>query len=448
MKEILSEKLISLAKICPFPLYMVGGTVRDYLAGLKSRVSDYDICAPVSAEKFCEIANSAGAEISAVYKNTGTVKLKLGKEGFEFASFRSDEYIRGVHRPVSSFFTEDIALDARRRDFKCNAVYYDIKEDKFVDILGGIKDIENKTLSTVAEADKVFGEDGLRLMRLARQAAQTGFTPSKECLDGAKNNAKLISDVSPERVFFELNATLHADEKYGVKYGHYNGLKILDETRVLDCILPELTLGRGMIQPQAFHSYDVLEHSLRTVMYADSGVRLVALLHDIGKPYCKINNGNYHGHETVGAEIAERVLTRLKAPKKLIEEVCTLCRLHMYDIRCDARAGKIRKLIVNNFAVWDKLLKIKQADYSACRDDLSKAPCVEKWKKIFSDMQREGAPFTLRQLDIRGDELIAAGIPPRETGTVLQKLLCECALNPALNEKEKLVKAAFNIIAM
>lgn len=444
MKAVLPQKLISLAKSCAYPLYIVGGTVRDFLAGLKRSVPDYDVCAPVSAQTFCADAKRAGAEITAIYANTGTVKLKLEGRSMEFASFRSDEYVRGIHRPADTFFTEDITLDARRRDFKCNAVYYDIKAEKFVDVLGGVADIENKRLSTVAEAEKVFGEDGLRLMRLARFAAQTGFTPTKECLNGALKNASLISDVSPERIWAELWAILHADEKYGVENAVYVGLKILDITRVLDGILPELTAGRGMEQPAEFHSHDVLEHSLRAAAYAESQVRVAALLHDIGKPKCKIQNGNYHGHETAGAELCEKVLSRLKAPKKLMLEVSLLCSLHMYDIRGDAREGKIRKLIVNNLAVFDKLLLLKQADFSACRDDFSIAPCVKKWKSVYAKMQKEGAPFTLSDLDIRGNELIEAGIPAHETGAVLKRLLEECALQPKLNQREKLLKLAFN----
>ena len=84
-------------------------------------------------------------------------------------------------RPSSSCnFTEDITLDARRRDFTCNAVYYCVQSKTFCDPLGGISDIENKTLRTVRESRRVFGEDGLRLLRLAHQGGQLGFTPNEE----------------------------------------------------------------------------------------------------------------------------------------------------------------------------------------------------------------------------------------------------------------------------
>lgn len=343
---------------------------------------------------------------------------------------------------MKTFFTDDMLLDARRRDFKCNAVYYDIGAERFCDPLGGIADIEQRRLTTVADADKVFGEDGLRLMRLARQSAQTGFAPDGECLSGAKKNAALISDVSAERIYAELNAILHADLRYGKSYGQYGGLVLLDKTGVLDFILPELTAGRGMAQPEEFHSHDVLEHSLRAVKYANPSVRLAALLHDIGKPYCKITRGTYHGHETEGARIAAEVCARLKVPKKLAVETARLCEAHMYDLRLDARENKVRKFIVKNFDIYEKLLLLKQADYSACKDDLSEAPCVSKWKEIYGKMKREGAPFNLKELKTGGGELAAAGVPKDRIGVILGELLTDCAMEPKLNDAEKLLKRA------
>lgn len=441
----LPENLIKLSLNCPFPLYVVGGYVRDSLAKLSSGKTDIDVCSPVAADLFIDRATQCGAEITAVYRNTGTVKLKFGNEAYEFACFRSDEYVRGVHTPVNTFFTDDILLDARRRDFKCNAVYYEIKSGKIVDPLGGVEDIENGRISTVADSDKVFGEDGLRLMRLARQAAQTGFVPTSECLDGAARNAALIKDVTEERIYCELDAILHADERYGIASAQYRGLKLLEETGVLAYILPELTLGKGMEQRKEFHRYDVLEHSLRTVKYAQPDIRLAALLHDVGKPYCMLNTGNFHGHEVESMRISREICLRFKVSKRLTEEVARLAGLHMYDVRCDARESKIRKLIVGNADIFDKLLKIKQADYSACRDDEGEAPCVTKWRGVYEKMLSEGAPVTLKQLNVRGNELIAAGMAPSSVGRVLNKLLEDCALDAKLNVKNTLIKRAVKL---
>ena len=441
MLSVLSEKLKKLAAACPFSLYVVGGAVRDFYAGLKSKNRDIDICAPVSAEEFVEIAEKSGFCVDATYKNTGAVKLGADGQDYEFTCFRTDEYVRGGHVPQNIKYTSDINLDARRRDFKCNAVYFDIKSGAIADPLGGMNDIKRGILSTVAPADKVFGEDGLRLMRLARFAAQTGFTPDLECVSGAKKNAALIRDIKDERIWSELWQILNADGKYGVKGGQYAGVKLLCDIGVTAIILPELEACRGVKQREDFHNYDVLEHSLRAVLYADPAVRLAALLHDTGKAEVYKKTGRFVGHETVGAETAEGVLTRLKAPKKLAAETVKLIGLHMYDLRCDARESKARRFIVDNLPYFEKLLLLKQADFSACKDDMRIAPFVEKYNGIYAKMKEEGVPLTVGGLDIKGSDL-AGFVPACEIGITLKKLLNECVIGSVPNNRQKLLEAA------
>lgn len=435
----LPEKLIQFAKSLPYPLYVVGGKVRDFLAGLQAEKPDIDVCAPALADDFIARAKQAGFTVDAEYKNTGTVKLTYGEDNFEFTCFRSDKYIRGEHTPAQTFFTTDINADARRRDFKCNAVYYDIAAGKLVDPLGGVEDIDNKRISTVVPADKVFGEDGLRLMRLARIAGQTGFIPTAECIAGARANAHLIKEISAERIFAELTQILNADKKYGMNSGQYLGLKILQNIGVLQIILPELCDGAGMVQNKQFHKYDVLEHSLRCAAYADESVRLAALLHDVGKPYCMKTNQNFIGHDEEGARIAADICGRLKVSRKLTEQTVKLVGLHMYDFRCDAKENRVRKFIVENYGLLDKILLIKQADYSACMDDFSKAPSVVKIQGIYEKMHGEGVPFTLKQLAVKGNELIDIGVPAGEVGSTLKLLLSDCAVKVVENDREKLL---------
>ena len=440
MKELIPEQIQILAQGCPFPLYVTGGAVRDCLAGLKS-AADWDLAAPVSAETFEKAAQKCGVTVQSVYKHTGTVNVSKEGVKIEFTSFRTDKYRRGEHAPCDVVFTDDIETDAKRRDFKCNAVYYEIARGEFVDPLGGIRDIRDKIISTTREADEVFSEDGLRLMRLARQAAQLDFTPDFPTLFGAKFNAALIGKISVERIFSELMLILHADEKYGIPYAQYNGLKVLQSTDVLRYILPELALGDGMPQRADFHDHDVLEHSLRTVKYADRSIRLAALLHDVGKPYCYANFGNYHRHEIEGARIAEEILTRLKAPNKVIEDTVALTRTHMYDLNNQTKESKIRAFIVENYALYPRILLIKQADYSGCKDDLHVCPTVRRWTKIYDKMKAARAPFTLKELDICGKDLVGE-IEDRNIGRILHALLLQCAKNPALNRRGYLLQEA------
>ena len=107
----------------------------------------------------------------------------------------------------------------------------------------------------------------------------------------------------------------------------------------------------------------------------------------------------------------------------------------------------MRKFIVRNLDMLDKLILLKQADYSACADDFVEAPTVTKLKKICARMREEGRPFTLKELAIRGNELIAAGLPANETGKTLQLLLEDCATGAVENDNKKLLQRVERVYA-
>ncbi len=439
MIKILPQNLINLANKFSKPLYLVGGAVRNYLID-NSLSKDLDICASIPMEQFVRAVEEIGLTINATYKRTGTVLFVDGKYHYEYTAFRRERYVGGAHTPEYTEFTENIYEDAIRRDFKCNAIYYDIKNQKIVDVLGGVNDVNNKVLDTVQEADKVFCSDGLRLMRLARFTGELNFKPTEKVLDSAKKYADNILDISPERILAELKMILSADCKYpfSSKSGHYDALKILDETRVLDRIIPELTAGRDMTQRADFHKYDVLEHSLRTVLYSKK-VRLGALLHDVGKPFCFNKNGVYHNHAIYGEDIAEKVLKRLKADKETITLVKFLTREHMLDLDGCMRESKIRRFLATNHARIDELFDLKQADFMAGQDKDEVAPTIVKWQKILSEMKEDGTPFSKKDLNISASDLIAMGYENKEIGKELKNLFDYAVLNPKDNNREKLL---------
>lgn len=446
LRIFLPEQLKRIASLSPVPVYLVGGAVRNALAGLAD-TRDYDLCAPMPAEDFRALAERCGVKAAAVYKNTGTVLLSMDGCACEFTSFRTDFYRTGAHVPVSVTFTDDIVKDARRRDFRCNAVYYDIAKEAVLDPLNGTEDIKTQILRTTRSADEVFSEDGLRLMRLARLAAEIGFTTDTDCLRAAKENAPLIKDVAPERILTELNLLLHADEKYGRPFAHYDGLKILDETRVLDEILPELAQGRGMTQRSDFHDHDVLEHSLRACRYADRRVRLSALLHDVGKPAAFLANGNYHGHDVIGEPIGRQICERLRVPKKQADIVCRMIALHMYDLDGKVRERKLRLFILRNYDVYGLLCLVKQADYSGCKDRTDTCPTLYKWDGILKMMMSENVPLSLKDLAVNGNDLLPL-VPAKQIGGILKKLQEACAAGELKNERNALLARAAKFSAV
>lgn len=444
MKVILPEQLKKLAENCPSDLFVVGGYVRNFLIN-GSISADLDIAAAMSAEQIAKAANACGFKVVAEYKRTGTVVIFDGERKYEYTRFRTDSYERGgKHTPENTDFTDDIALDAHRRDFKCNAVYYDINKDEIVDPLCGVADIKNKVLDTVLNPETVFCSDGLRLMRLARFAAELGFTPTVGALAGAKKYAENIKDIAPERIFDELKKILVADGKYPFSdpNGHYTGVKILEKIGVFDILFPELAAGRGITQRADFHKYDVLEHTFRTLLYADKDIRLAALLHDVGKPYCMQNFGKFKAHAEYGALIAADILKGLKADKKTTEKTVFLVKNHMFDLKNSEPDCTVRLFIAENQDYFYSLTKLKQADFSACKDDLSVCPTVLKWTEIYEKMQKDGTPFSLKDLKITPAYLVEIGFKKREIGEELKRLYEYAVMTPFANDAEILKEKA------
>lgn len=445
MKDIIPKTLKNLVKNLGKPVYLTGGMVRNKIMRA-STGEDYDIAAPAQLSELIQaIDKTSGIKFKCVYPRTNTAKLTDGKHIFEFSSFRKETYaIGGAHTPETVQYTSDIKEDALRRDFKCNAIYYDIANDKIVDPLGGLKDIERGLITSVIEGGEVFRNDGLRLLRLCRLSGELNLIPDADTMAGARKYAHNISDISSERITGELRKMLVSDTKYSIsaKTAHYDSYKIAKKIGILDYIIPELMAGEGLAQRNDFHKYDVLEHSFRALLYADVKVRLPALFHDVGKSVCYAQFGNFHKHDEVGAQICEEVLNRLKFPRSQIKECVRLVTLHMCDLKGEDRSNKIRALIVQNADLIDKLMLLKNADYSACKDDLRECPTVTKWKKIYEQMKLEGTPFTVKDLNIGARRLIAEGFIGNEIGEALNYILMECIYNPSLNEQEKLLSVA------
>lgn len=444
MRFIFPLKLKVLADKIKSPLYIVGGYVRNFLIdGTVSK--DIDLTSPAFTEEIVSAVLECGFKILAEYKRTKTVLFTDGENQYEFTSFREEKYHRGgEHTPYKVIATTNITKDAKRRDFKCNAVYYDIKKDEITDPLGGVRDIRNKVLDTVVAPDKVFSHDGLRLMRLARFSGELNFIPTDKVLRACKKNAKNILDISPERIFEELKKILVADCKYGFsnKDGHYTGLKILADTGVLDCIMPELTLGRNMAQRKDYHKHDVLEHSLRSVLYGDKDVRLFALLHDVGKPFAMLKNGKFSNHAEYGKEIAEKILLRLKADKKTVEKAKFLVLYHMLDVKNGMTDKEVRRFLVDNVEYFFDLKRLKQADFTAGKDCKEICPTVIKWERIYKDAKENEVPFCIKDLKITAKDLVNIGYKGESIKKELSKLFYLAVEDPSLNKLDFLLTVA------
>ena len=337
----ISAALKNLAEIFPSDLYVVGGAVRDSLRGVETE--DTDLAGAAKPEEVKAELSGSGYKVCDSSPKLGTLIISCGREKFEYTTFRTDSYPEGsgVHKPDSVIFTDDIEKDCRRRDFRCNAIYYDIKREKLVDPLCGAEDVEKKLLRTTRAAEGVFSEDGLRIMRLIRFVSTLGFTPDGEAVLAAKKLSGRLKDVSAERIRDELDKTLKGANVV-------NAMQLMLSTGALRQVIPELAENEGVEQPANVHKYDALTHAFHTAAEAREDIKLAALLHDVGKAEAIKKDGNMHSHAEYGAALAKEITRRLKYPNAVIAETEALIREHMYDVNANARESKLRRFVAGN----------------------------------------------------------------------------------------------------
>ena len=438
MKIQIPDSLIRINEMSKYPIYVVGGYVRNSFAHFEQQKTDIDVAGPAIADA---LGLSKRFTTKVVNHKLGTAIIKYNDDEYEYTPFRLEKYASdGSHSPIEVKFTQDIKADAMRRDFTCNAIYYDITHDEIIDPLHGLEDIERKILRA-HNPERIFASDGLRILRMVRIAAETGFKIDGATALAAKKNAELLRDISAERRRIELEKILVADTKYGVANAHYRGLKLLNQLGLFKYLIPQLEDGAGLAQNPKYHKYDVLEHTFRTVQACPPEVRLAALLHDVGKPYCANRYGNMHGHETVSAHIVKYTLGEygLKFSNSVIEETEWLCANHMYDRDGKTKIGKLKIFVAKNFDRIDKLVALIKADRIATGMP-SENDGGERLLAIKQELIDTNAPLKVTDLAIDGGTMILEGIQPTNIGKLLNELWTNCVVNPSLNNTEWLLE--------
>lgn len=207
------KALKELADILPTELYVVGGYIRNKIMGIEGE--DIDICSSLTVEEVEELLKDSKFTFKAKNSLLGAGDITIGDQHYEYTTFRRDTYgENGEHMPEKVEFIKDIREDAKRRDFTCNAIYYDIKNDLIIDFYNGVEDIKKRVLKTVETPDEVLSHDGVRILRLFRFQCELNFKidrPTLECAYKYKHN---LCDVSGERVVYEITRILHSPFKY------------------------------------------------------------------------------------------------------------------------------------------------------------------------------------------------------------------------------------------
>ena len=454
MNITIPTELTSLARIfdgAGVTLYAVGGMVRNACLGLP--VQNMDVASPMPVAEARALLEAHGVACREKGAFFGTLDIVMGAYVFEYASFRAEEYgAGGAHRPNAVRFGATLAEDAFRRDFTVNALYYDILQEECVDPTGGLADLEARVIrATSPDPAIILRDDGLRILRMARFAAELGFSVESGTLAAARENAVGIADISPERIREELDKILLADIRYGGKSQQVLfGLHLLAESGALPVILPEVAAGAGIAQRPEYHAYDVQEHMLRACAAAkpERTARLAALLHDVGKPVMVEKTGRMLGHDAVGADISREILTRLKYPNAVREDVAALVRHHMYDLNGNAKETTLRR----RFAGWGAeftlaLADLREADVHGSGRILGEVKSAARWRALVARMREEGAPLSPAELNCTGADImewLGLSASPR-IGAVKHRLLLHCACHPKDNCRARLKKIAKDI---
>ena len=426
-------------------LYGVGGMVRNPLLGLP--VTDNDVTSSMTPGEVMAMCRDKGIKYLDIGAAFGMVELHYMGGVFQHTTFRRDTYpTGGGHRPRAVSYSGDINEDAFRRDFTVNAIYKNILTGRITDPTGGMQDLKNRLLrATSRDPAVIMGDDALRIMRMARFAAELGFEAERVTLEAARACAAGLADISPERIREELDRILLSDVKYGVPHGPYRGLELLDELKAIDVILPELAKGRGVAQKPQYHKYDVLHHCFHAVDCIEPSLtlRLSALLHDVGKPGCctvdREGVGHFYGHAAAGAELADACLRRLRLDNALRERVVTLIRRHDLQLEPEPRLVKrwLGRLGPELFFQWTALAK---ADAGAKFPD--QAPGAARWEQVEAlarQILAERPCLTLRDLEADGNDALARGLRGPAVGRALAALLEEVMEGRLPNHRAELM---------
>lgn len=414
-----------------FPAYAVGGCVRD--ACLGQAPQDFDLCTAARPEEM--EALFADRKLVLAGEKHGTVGVVTETGVVEITTFRTEGAYRDNRHPDWVEFVPEIEQDLARRDFTINAMAYSPKRG-FADPFGGREDLKNKVLRAVGDPVQRFREDSLRILRGVRFAVRFGLTVEPETEAAMVSQAHLMDNLARERVFEELCKLLPL----------VTAEDLVRFAPVLGAAIPELAPMIGFDQHSPHHAYDLYTHVAHVVaaVPGDLTLRWAALLHDVGKVPTftrdETGRGHFYGHAGAGAELAEDILRRLKAPTALREQAVTLIGGHMTKLEPDPRVLR-RRLGRLGWDTVEKLLALQEADMSSKGvDNAGELEQFDRVRAVLARIREENACLTVKDLAVNGHDLMALGLRGREVGGALDALLEQVIEERLPNEREALLQ--------
>lgn len=431
-------------------LYLVGGCVRDML--LNKKPKDIDLCTNLSPDEMIALLDDedkrSDFHIIETGLKHGTVTFRSSILGvsFEVTTYRVDGDYADHRRPDEVTFTSLLEEDLKRRDLTINSfaakLVFD-NDDSKLEILmldeSYLSDLQFGIIRAVGDPNKRFEEDALRMLRAIRFAAQLGFTLDFDTFNAIVAKADTISYVSHERIGDELTKILVSDFPQMLELTELSGL-----SRYIGLPLTEL---KNEPQHNKYHYTDVFHHTLDVIKATkkDPVIRWAALFHDWGKidTVSTDEEGwqHYYGHPEKSAERARAFMEDYKFDNHTIEAIYTLVKYHDAAIGCQVSRKGMKKLI-NNVSedLMPMFFNLTFADRLAHKLDntMFSIAQLDSGKKKYIDITTSVEPMRLKDLALKGDDLVKIGLVGKQIGTMLNILLEQVLECPEMNEKEAL----------
>jgi poly(A) polymerase len=397
-----------------YSLYLVGGPVRDAIAGrpggddVDAGGADIDLTTDALPDAIESLVEGWASSTWLQGKRFGTIGAARKGRRFEITSHRAEAYSPDSRKP-DVHFGNDIVVDLSRRDFTINAMALRLPDLELFDPFDGIEDLANRRLRTPLAPTDSFSDDPLRMLRAARFISGYQLAPDPALVSAVEQMHGRLGIVSAERIRDEFDKLMVLPDPTA-------GLWFLVNTGLAEEFLPEL-LALSLEQDPIHRHKDVLAHTIAVVgkTRPDRILRLAALFHDVGKPRTRAfgpNGVSFHHHDVVGARMTRQRMQALRYSSDDIAAVSKLVELHLrfHTYSMGWTDSALRRYARDAGDLLQRL------------NDLTRADCTTRNERRVKELEARMDELELRLAELNERETLSA-IRPELDGVQVMSLL-------------------------